>query len=118
MDRIDVFIDVARPASRAVVRGEGGLSSHEMAEQVVAARTFRSWREAREGDDAHKGLKGMHMEERARGVLESLAERKGFGGRGIARVANVARTIADMAEHENVGVDEVIEACSYRPRTE
>lgn len=117
MDRIDVFIDVARPASRAVVRGERGMCSKEMAEQVEAARAFRSWREAREGKRA-KGLPGMDMEERARSVLEGLADRKGFGGRGIARVAAVARTIADMAERHSVGVEEVIEACSYRPRTE
>ena len=118
MDRIDVFIDVARPASRAVIRGSSGLSSADMAAQVHEATEFRSWREAREEGTAGKGIVAMNMEERARSVLETLSERKGFGGRGIARVASVARTIADMAGKERVSVDEVIEACSYRPRTE
>ena len=117
MDRIDVFIDVARPSSRKVIRGSEGLSSAEMAEQVTAARTYRSWRTSRESKRGN-GLSGVAMEERAREVLETLAERKGFGGRGIARVAAVARTIADMQEHEVIGVEEVIEACSYRPRSE
>ena len=117
MDRIDVFIDVARPSSRKVIRGAEGLSSAAMADQVSSARTYRSWRESR-GKKAGNGLSGVAMEERAREVLETLAERKGFGGRGIARVAAVARTIADLEEHEVIGVEEVIEACSYRPRNE
>ena len=117
MDRIDVFIDVARPSSRKVIRGAEGLSSAAMADQVSSARTYRSWRASR-GKKAGNGLSGVAMEERAREVLETLAERKGFGGRGIARVAAVARTIADLEEHEVIGVEEVIEACSYRPRNE
>ncbi|MDO5119018.1 MAG: YifB family Mg chelatase-like AAA ATPase [Coriobacteriales bacterium] len=116
-DRIDVFIDVARPSSRKVIRGSEGLSSAQMAEQVNAARAYRSWRETKK-EKKGNGLSALDMEERARDVLESIAERKGFGGRGIARVANVARTIADLAEHEVIGVEEVIEACSYRPRSE
>ncbi|MBR3326212.1 MAG: ATP-binding protein, partial [Atopobiaceae bacterium] len=117
MDRIDVFIDVARPSSRKVIRGSEGLSSKDMSDQVSAAREYRSWRKERERGKG-SSVWAMAMEERARSVLESLAERKGFGGRGIARVANVARTIADLSEHEQIGVEEVVEACSYRPRTE
>ena len=117
MDRIDVFIDVARPNTRKVIRGSEGMTSEEMAEQVLEAREFRSWRMSREGKEGNR-LKGMTMDERARSVLEGLAERKKLGGRGIARVASVARTIADIARHESVGVEEVIEAGSYRPRTE
>lgn len=117
MDRIDVFIDVARPNTRKVIRGSEGLSSHEMAERVLQARAYCSWRSARQGGKGN-GLSGMAMEDRAKTVLEGLAERKGFGGRGIARVASVARTIADLAEKEEIGVDEVVEACTYRSRTE
>lgn len=122
MDRIDIYIDVARPESRKVIQGSEGASSKQMAEQVLAALEFASWRGAREGAKGSRrrsnGLSEMAMDERARSVLASLSERKGLGGRGIARVASVARTIADLSEHEKVGVDEVVEACSYRPRTE
>ena len=117
IDRIDVFIDVARPSSRKVIRGSEGLSSELMAEQVAAAREYRSWRSARQRGSGN-GLSAVAMEDRAREVLETLADRKGFGGRGIARVASVARTIADLAEHEVIGAEEVVEACSYRPRSE
>lgn len=122
MDRIDVYIDVARPASSKVVEGCEGASSREMADQVRGAAEFGSWRRAREGERSSarrgNGLRDMAMDPRARSVLTSLSERKGLGGRGIARVASVARTIADLAERETVIADDVIEACSYRPRTE
>lgn len=117
MDRIDVFIDVARPSTRKVIRGSEGMASAEMSAQVEVARAFRSWRVAHEGE-AGNALKSMRMDDKARNVLEGLAERKRLGGRGIARVASVARTIADLSEHEAVGVDEVVEAGSYRPRKE
>ncbi len=127
MDRMDIYIDIARPSSRKVIQGCEGASSTEMAEQVRVAREFASWRTARESESNHvkrgkgqkkNGLSHIAMEDKARSVLESLSNRKGFGGRGIARVASVARTIADIEEHEVIGVDEVIEACSYRPRVE
>lgn len=122
MDRIDVYVDVARPSSHKVIHGSEGMSSDEMAGQVAAAQEFASWRRAREGGTRGRrrsnGLQAMAIEDRARNVLESLSERKSLGGRGIARVASVARTIADLAEKDVIGVDEVIEACSYRPRTE
>ena len=118
MDRIDVFIDVARPSSRKVIRGSEGLSSSQMAEQVASAREYGAWRRARLGSKGPSAVSAMAMDDRARTVLEGLAERKALGGRGIARVANVARTIADLAGHEMIGAEDVIEACSYRPRTE
>ncbi|MBR1829509.1 MAG: YifB family Mg chelatase-like AAA ATPase [Atopobiaceae bacterium] len=118
MDRIDVFIDVARPSSRKVIRGSEGLSSAQMADQVAAAREYGSWRRSRVGTKGNSAVSSMAMDDRARTVLEGLAERKALGGRGIARVANVARTIADLAEREQIGAEDVIEACSYRPRTE
>ncbi len=48
MDRIDVFVDVARPAAASVIKGGEGLSSQAMAHQVSVGRDFGSWRRARQ----------------------------------------------------------------------
>ncbi len=48
MDRIDVVVDVPRPQSSKVIRGQTGMGSAEMCELVDAARAFREEREARE----------------------------------------------------------------------
>ena len=117
MDRIDVVVDVLRPASRKVIRGKRGLGSDEMSQTVLAAREFRSWREARLGRDARDPVVAADMEDAARSAFEELSERLALGGRAIARVSRVARTIADMGERERVGEGDIIEALGFRSRT-
>lgn len=119
MDRIDVVVDVHRPASTDVIRGSQGVGSAEMLDQVMAAREFASWREARE--EAHygtstKGVARLGFEPDASAFFIDSAERLALGGRGIARVGRVARTIADMDGHELVSRDNVGEALQYRSR--
>ena len=119
MDRIDVVVDVHRPASTDVIRGSQGVGSAEMLDQVMAAREFASWREARE--EAHygtstQGIARLGFEPDASTFFIDSAERLALGGRGIARVGRVARTIADMDGHELVSRDDVGEALQYRSR--
>ena len=119
MDRIDVLVDVARPSSKRIIAGEKGTTSQQMAEQVACAQAFASWRRARFYDDKPdraKSVPELALDGPARAVLESTASRLGLGGRNIVRIARVARTIADIAEHELVGKEHVMEACLYRTR--
>lgn len=119
MDRIDVVVDVHRPASTDVIRGSEGAGSSEMLEQVLAAREFSSWREARDEARYARGVRGvarLGFEPSARAFFEDSAERLALGGRAIARVGRVARTIADMGGHELVSRDDVGEALQYRSR--
>lgn len=117
MDRIDVVVDVSRPASRKVIRGKRGLGSDEMSQTVLAAREFRSWREARLWRGARDPVVAADMEDAARSAFEELSERLALGGRAITRVSRVARTIADMGERERVGEGDIIEALGFRSRT-
>lgn len=119
MDRIDVVCDVARPKAGKVIRGGEGASSAQMAEQVRTARAFRAWREAHAPDvDEHAPeVERLGFDLRARSTLESFAESLALGGRGIVRVARVARTIADLRESQLVGVDDVSEAMAFRSRS-
>ena len=119
MDRIDVVVDVHRPASTDVIRGSEGAGSAEMLDQVMAAREFSAWREARDEARLGSGLRGVSrlgFEPSARAFFEVSAERLALGGRAIARVGRVARTIADMGGHELVSRDDVGEALQYRSR--
>ncbi len=116
MDRIDVVVDVPRPESSKVISGNTGLSSGEMAEQVSAARAFRAWRESREDAAADARPPASMLDVRARRAFEAMARNLLLGGRGIARVVRVARTIADLAEHELVAEDDIVEAIAFRSR--
>ncbi len=120
MDRIDVLVDVARPASGRIIAGANGESSQQMAEQVTAAREYGSWRRAREEQqkpDRARTVPELHLDAQAQKTLEGIARRLGLGGRNIVRIARVARTIADMAQSREVQQDHVMEACAFRTRT-
>ena len=116
MDRIDVVVDVPRPESSKVISGNAGMSSGEMAEQVSSARAFRAWRESREDASADARPPASMLDARARRAFEAMARNLLLGGRGIARVTRVARTIADLAEHELVTEDDIVEAIAFRSR--
>lgn len=117
MDRIDLVVNVSRPSSTKVIRGQRGLASAEMAQAVLAAREFRAWRESRGKGEQGDPVAAANLDEAARATFESLSERLALGGRAIARVSRVARTIADMGEREHVGVDEIVEALGFRARS-
>ena len=119
MDRIDVLVDVARPASSRIIAGERGTSSDEMSEQVSAAREYASWRRSRTLDgrpDRLRSVPELGLDDKAKATLEGTASRLGLGGRNITRIARVARTIADIGEREFAGRDDIVEACAFRTR--
>lgn len=114
MDRIDLSIVVARPDAHKVVEGERGLDSAAMRAQVEAARSFASWRMARCGAREGPAIAADFTEE-GKALLECVGTSLALGGRGIARVARVARTIADLDEQETVREQDVAEAAAFRP---
>lgn len=111
MDRIDVVVQVARPSSERLIRGQCGMGSAEMRDRVAAARE----RAAARGPARGPGLEGLRFEPRALATLQGMAERLVFGGRAVRRVATVARTVADLEGHDLVHPDDVMEACAFRP---
>ena len=112
-NRIDMHIDVARPASRTVITGSGGLTSEQMALMVRSAQEFAVHRRKKKGKA--RGVTDS-FEEDARTAFEMIASRLAMGGRSIARAARVARTIADIEHHDLVTRDDIVEACTYRGR--
>lgn len=116
MDRIDVFVDVMRPAASNVIKGARGLSSNQMRGQVMRGREFGSWRRSRLAGDQLSTVEGCNLSDKAQSLLELMAERLSLGGRAISRTARVARTIADLAERELVEADDIAEACAFRSR--
>ena len=118
MDRVDLHVDVPRPETSKVIGGSTGDSSDLLREMVVGAIEFGKWREERSGVPSGRPRPpAAELDPRARGAFESLARGLSLGGRAIVRVTRVARTIADLAEHEKITEEDVVEALGYRPRT-
>jgi magnesium chelatase family protein len=120
-DRIDICIDVTRPRANQVISGSVGLDSATMRQQVLDATAFRqdrlafvASRNGGEVDFSGGAVADLDFAEDALGTFERSATRNRMGGRAIARVARVARTIADVELSPCVQTDHVFEALSYR----
>jgi magnesium chelatase family protein len=100
LDRFDLVVAV--PRSRAAELGGGpGESSKPVRARVVAAR-----KRIRAGP--------LPRTDAASELLDQAVERLPLSGRGRARVARVARTIAALAAAEAVAEEHVAEALAYR----
>lgn len=113
-DRIDMVLTIARPDAAAIVKGEEGASSRELAEVVMRAREFRSWRERECDEGRTTSLRELELSHDASDTLVALAQRMNLTGRSMTRLARIARTIADIFEKKTVGAAHVLEAVAYR----
>lgn len=122
IDRIDMWLEVAA-VDLATLRGERdphAETSATIAARVSAARGLQhrrlgagktnSMMSVRE-IDAHIPLSPVVEE-----VLHEAATRLGLSARSYHKVIKLARTIADIANEDEIGEVHVLEALSYRPK--
>lgn len=116
LDRIDLQVEVPALPSDELLQGARGERSAEVRERVVAARERALQRQGL----PNRALSGGSLDEHARAepaalkFLHAAAVRLAWSGRGTHRALRVARTIADLAGRECVGVADVAEAVQYR----
>jgi len=104
LDRFDLVVTVPRPRADELAAGPSEASA-VVRERVVAARdrlAHGAPRRTRAADE----------------LLARAVERVPLSGRGRARVARVARTIAALAGADAIEAEHVAEALSYRSPTE
>jgi len=99
LDRFDLVVTVPRPRAAELQAGPGEDSA-AVRGRVVGARERLRFPSHRTAD--------------ADELLTRAVERLPLSGRGRARVARVAQTIAALAESEHVLPEHLAEALSYR----
>ena len=116
IDRIDLHIDVRRVPPSDVLNPEGGLSSDELREGVLAGREYASWRRARQGNVStpQEIIVSCHLADSDERFFEKTARANQMSGRAIVRTLSVARTIADMAQRKTVTKVDLCEALGFR----
>jgi magnesium chelatase family protein len=120
LDRIDLQLEVPRPISFDNVKAGSSLTSAQMREKVVAARTFQQARTTGMGAAANGELSGaalrktVNLNREAASLLENAFEALGISMRAYDRMLKLARTIADVEASEAVEAEHVAEAIQYR----
>jgi magnesium chelatase family protein len=122
LDRIDLQLrlpavdSAALVAPRPACAKEAGLTSAQAREQVGRARH----RQLQRQDCFNSGLNAEETIEHCRAdaislaLLRRAAAKRGLSARAQHRVLRVARSIADLADREGVGSDDVAEALALR----
>ena len=121
LDRIDLLVTVARP-SAAALAASPRTSSAAVRERVLAARERQHARLA--GTSAHTNAQldarllraHLRIGATARRALAQAYDGGGLSARGHDRVLRVARTIADLADRDAVGLDDLLQALALRAR--
>ncbi len=122
LDRIDIHIDVLAVKPTELANIKRGESSKTILQRVIKAREFQAQRYAEAGlnikVNAH--LKGKELERfctldnDAKNLLLSAAEKMDLSARAYHRVLRLARTIADLQFRENILKIDIAQALSYR----
>lgn len=117
LDRIDLHVEVpAIPPDELLDKLGSGESSDTIRERVTAARATAERRQGK----ANNALSGRELDDLAGAdddalaYLNKVATRLGWSARSTHRSLRVARTIADLAGSEAIGVPHIAEAVQYR----
>jgi magnesium chelatase family protein len=117
LDRIDLQIEVpALPASALSARRPPAEDSASVRRRVTAARYRQHARQGCANAQLHGAALEAHcqLEKDGQALLQRAVERLGLSARGYHRTLRVARTIADLAEEEAIGLAHLTEAVGYR----
>jgi magnesium chelatase family protein len=118
LDRIDLQLFVPRVEVSALAAPADGLaeSSAAVRARVVAARERQRVRAGKPNAllSPKEIERDCEPEEAARAMLLQATEKLSLSARSYHRVLKVARTIADLAAVETIGVAQVAEAIRYR----
>lgn len=119
LDRIDLHVDVdaVNPWDMKPDTTKKPESSAEIRARVVVARN----RQLKRQGYVNAMLNGNALDNFVKltpemtEFLNTAAERVGLSARGYNRIKRIARTIADLANRNDIIMDDLIEALSYRP---
>ncbi len=122
MDRIDIHVEVPRVPFEKLSNKRTGEPSEKVRKRVEAARTIQRERfaETQLLVNADMGPGEVHqfcpIDQTGTNLLKAAMQQMQLSARAYHRILKLARTIADLADEENIQTAHVAEAIQYRPR--
>ena len=118
MDRIDMVVQVSRVKETSLLDHQAEPESPALQELVATARDRQLRRHKGSRTNASLSSKEItssaKLEDEAKKLLNSAAERMNLSARSYFKVLKVARTIADLDDSETIKPAHLAEALSYR----
>ncbi|QES88638.1 YifB family Mg chelatase-like AAA ATPase [Rhizosphaericola mali] len=121
LDRIDLHVEVTPVSFSELSKQSNGESSSEIRERVIRAREIQSKRyEANDSIYTNAQMSSKHLREIcvintvAENLLKRAMEKLQLSARAYDRILKVSRTIADLANSEDIQTEHVAEAIQFR----
>jgi len=124
MDRIDLWVSVGNVDYKKLGEESNGEKSASIKDRVAKARQKQKDRFNKLGKkismNSEMNVKDLstivNLSKDVRDLLDDSAERLALSARAYHRVMKIARTIADLADSEEVKKEHILEAIQYRPK--
>ncbi len=121
LDRIDLHVEVTPVSFDQMTENRKTESSAVIRERVIAARDIQSQRfESSQGVFNNAMMSPSQVKEvcqindASRLLLKHAMEKLGLSARAYDRILRVSRTIADLAQSNDINVEHIAEAIQYR----
>ena len=122
LDRVDVFVEVPPVEYEKLVDNSPAEESSRPRERVAQARELQRERFRDNGFLCNSEMgpaevwQHCQLDDGARSLLQTAAQRLTLSARAFHRVLKVSRTIADLDGAERISVPHLAEALQYRAR--
>ena len=121
LDRIDIHVEVPAVQYQDISSKTPGETSAAIRERVTKARDIQRERFTKNSKvrcnarmTAQLLKRHCALDEAAEGMMKMAMTELNFSARAYDRILKVARTIADLANSENIQADHIGEAIQYR----
>ena len=121
LDRIDLIINIPRLTTEELINTKTEAEpSAKIRERVVKARKIQSERYKEEGILTNSELsarmikKYCKLDEQSTAMMKAAAQKFNLSGRKYNRILKIARTIADLAESENIKLEHLTQALQFK----
>ena len=118
---MDIFVEVPRVDYEKLVAPRTAEGSLSVRERILDARKVQRGRFDGSGVLTNADMGPVEvwdycqMEDSAQGLIQQAMRQMNLSARGFHRILKVARTIADLAGADTIGIAPLAESLQYRP---